>query len=133
MIIYEYICLRDAFLELKMGIVEMGFIFSLRFRCNFFRHTDFLRFKISKFFFKKIQILGIIEKRIVCFLVYLFLEVFFIESAKRMCICDYVKNRIGTCKKCVFWCEKGYKQIIALSSPKTYCFCDALLFITKPP
>ena len=23
---------------------------------------------------------------------------FFIKSAKRMCICDYVKNRIGTCK-----------------------------------
>ena len=22
---------------------------------------------------------------------------FFIESAKRICICDYVKNRIGAC------------------------------------
>ena len=32
-----------------------------------------------------------------------------IKSAKRMCICDYVKNRIGTCKKCVFRFEKGYK------------------------
>ena len=26
-----------------------------------------------------------------------------------MCICDYVKNRIGTCKKCAFGLEKGYK------------------------
>ena len=50
---------------------------------------------------------------------------FFIKSAKRMCICDYVKNRIGTCKKCVFWFEKGYKQIIALDSPKTYCLCNS--------
>ena len=46
---------------------------------------------------------------------------FFIKSAKGKCICDYVKNRIGTCKKCVFRFEKGYKRIIALGSPKTYC------------
>ena len=31
-----------------MGIAEIGFYFCLRFRHNFFRHTDFLRFKISK-------------------------------------------------------------------------------------
>ena len=43
---------------------------------------------------------------------------FLIKSAKRMCICDYVKNHFGTCKKCVFRFEKGYKQIIALSSSK---------------
>ena len=36
-------------------------------------------------------------------------RVFFIKSAKKMCICDYVKNRIGTCKKCAFGLEKGYK------------------------
>ena len=39
-----------------------------------------------------------------------------------MCICDYVKNCIGTCEKCIFRFEKGYKLIIALGSPKTYCF-----------
>ena len=33
----------------------------------------------------------------------------FIKSAKKMCICDYVKNCIGTCKKCAFGLEKGYK------------------------
>ena len=85
-----------------MGIAEIGFIFCLRFRRNFFRHTDFLRFKILKIFFFKIQILGITEKCIGCFLVYSFLGVFFIKSAKRMCICDYVKNRIGTCSNLCF-------------------------------
>ena len=39
-----------------MGIAEIGFIFCLRFRRHFFRHTDFLRFKMSKtFFFKKLD------------------------------------------------------------------------------
>ena len=38
-----------------------------------------------------------------------------------MCICDYVKNHIGTCEKCIFQFEKGYKSIIALGRPKTYC------------
>ena len=48
-----------------------------------------------------------------------FFRVFFlITSAKRMCICDYVKNRIGTCKKCVFRFEKGYKRISVLDNPK---------------
>ena len=37
---------------------------------------------------------------------------FFIKSAKRMCICDYVKNRIGTCKKCVFFSlKKGIREL----------------------
>ena len=34
---------------------------------------------------------------------------FFIKSAKRMCICDYVKNRIDACEKCIFRFEKGHK------------------------
>ena len=34
---------------------------------------------------------------------------FFIKSAKRVCICDYVKNHIGTCEEYVFWFEKEYK------------------------
>ena len=46
---------------------------------------------------------------------------FFIKSAKRMCICDYVKNRIGTCEKCVFRFEKGYKRMNVQDSPKTLC------------
>ena len=68
----------------------------MRFRRHFFRRTDFLGFKISKFFLKKIQILGVIEKGIGWFLLYPFLGVFFIKSAKKMCVYDYVKNGIGT-------------------------------------
>ena len=82
-----------------MSIAEIGFYFCLRFRRHFFRHTSFLGFKILKkiCFFFLIQILAIIGKCIGCCLAYPFLgEFFFIKSAKRMCICDYVKNRIGT-------------------------------------
>ena len=35
-----------------------------------------------------------------------------------MCICDYVKNRIGTCKNVFFGLKKGYKQINVQDSPK---------------
>ena len=50
-------------------------------------HTDFLRFKISKNVFFLIQILGIIEKCIGCFLVYPFLGVFLLKVQKE---CVYV-------------------------------------------
>ena len=45
-----------------------------------------------------------------------------------MCICDYVKNRIDTCKKCVFRFEKGYKRMNVLDSCKAYCWCSRLRF-----
>ena len=47
-------------------------------------------------------------------------------------MCIRVKNHIVTCEKCMFWCEKGYKWIGVLGSPKTYysssskCEIDAL-------
>ena len=41
----------------------------------------------------------------------IFWGVFFIKSAKRMCTCDYVKNRFVTCKKCIFRFKKEYKLI----------------------
>ena len=34
---------------------------------------------------------------------------FLLKSVKRMCMCVGVKNRIVTCEKCMFWCEKGYE------------------------
>ena len=37
-----------------------------------------------------------------------------------MCMCGWVKNRIATCEKFIFWCEKGYEWILAIGSPKTY-------------
>ena len=49
----------------------------------------------------------------------------FVKKAKRVCICDYVKNCIVTCKRCAFRFEKGYKRVIALGSCKTYCYCLA--------
>ena len=49
-----YICLHGTFLELKNSLKwvlwEWGFIFCLRFRRHFFRHTDFLRFQKKNFF-----------------------------------------------------------------------------------
>ena len=39
----------------------------------------------------------------------IFKGVFLLKRIKRICICDYVKNRIATCEKCVFWFEKRYK------------------------
>ena len=49
-------------------------------------------------------------------------RVFFIKSAKRMGICEYVIFGIDTYKKCVFKFEKGYKQVNAPGTPKTYCW-----------
>ena len=40
-----------------------------------------------------------------------------------MFMCVGVKNRIVTCEKYIFWCEKGYKWILALGSAKTYYYC----------
>ena len=61
-------------------------MFCLRFRRHFFRHTDFLGFKISNFFFKKIQILGVIEKYIGWVLVYPFLGVFILLKVQKGCV-----------------------------------------------
>ena len=45
-----------------MGIIKIGFIFCLRFRRHFPRHTDFSRFEIFEKKIFLIQVLGIIEK-----------------------------------------------------------------------
>ena len=50
------------------------------------------------------------------------LRVFFIKSAKRLCICEHVIFCIDTCEKCFVMFEKGYKQVIASGSCKRYCF-----------
>ena len=70
-----FVCMIH-FLELKNSqkwvLRKLGFIFCLRFRRHFLRHTDFLRFKISKKNFKNFRFLGIIEKFIGWVLVYRF-------------------------------------------------------------
>ena len=35
-----------------------------------------------------------------------------------MCICDYVKNHIGACKKCVFWFKKGISRLLSQIAAK---------------
>ena len=80
-----------------MGIAEIEFYFLLEIQASIFLGIPiFQDLRFRKKFFLKIQILGIIEKCIGCFLVYPFLGVFFIKSGKKMRICDYVKNRIST-------------------------------------
>ena len=79
-----------------MGIIKIGFyFFPWDLGLIFLGISTFQDLKF-RFFKKKVQILGITEKCIGCFLVYLFLEGFFIKSVKRICIYDYVKSRIGT-------------------------------------
>ena len=39
----------------------------------------------------------------------IFRGVFLIKKSKKMCIRVGVKNRIVTCEKYMFWCEKWYK------------------------
>ena len=70
-----------------MGTAEMGFYFLIEIQVSFFvgiRIFEDLRFRKKIFFL--IQILGIIEKCMGWVIVYPFLGVFFIKSAKRMCI-----------------------------------------------
>ena len=66
-----------------MGIIEIGFYFLLEIQASIFEGL-------------KIQILGVIEKCIGWFRVYLLLGGFFIKSAKRMCIYDYIIFSIDT-------------------------------------
>ena len=80
----------------------------MRFRRNFFRHTDFLRLKILKKIFKKNSDFRRHRKMyrlVLC--IPIFSGVFFIKSAKRMCICDYVKIALVLVKNVFF----GLKRV----------------------
>ena len=80
-------------------------------------------FKISKRILFKIQILRFHRK--MCWLfpcIPVFRGFFGLKSVKKMCMCVGVKSSIVTYEKCMFWCEKGYKRILALGGPKTYYF-----------
>ena len=44
--------------------------------------------------------------------------VFLLKSAKKMCICDYVKNRIVTCENVCFGLEKGISKFLHQVAPK---------------
>ena len=111
---------------------ELGFYFCLRFRRHFFRHTDFLGFEISKKIFFLNSDFRYHRKMYRLFpCIPIFRGFFMIKSTKSMCLCDYVKNRIGTCWNLCFGGKKGYKQKRAPDSCKTYCF-DQMLEDSRP-
>ena len=84
----------------------------------FFRHTDFLRFKISKKFFLKIWILGIIEKCIGWFLVYLFLGVFLLK-VQNECVCVIMLFLLLVLFKIYFlMCKKGISRLLSSVAAK---------------
>ena len=43
-----------------------------------------------------------------------------------MCLCGGFRNRIVTCEKCMFCCEKGYKRIGVIGSHRTYYYSRAI-------
>ena len=67
-------------------------------------------------FLKKFRFEDFTEKCVGCFLVYPFLGGFFIKKCKKN-----VYMWLCTCENVFFGLKKGYKRIIALGSPKTYC------------
>ena len=80
-----------------------GFIFAWDLVVIFLGILNFkiLRFRI--FFFFKLGLKGVIEKCVGCFLVYLFLGVFFrLKSVKKMCLCDKFKKGNVTYEKCIY-------------------------------
>ena len=65
--------------------------------------TKFSDFKISKKFIFNLGLKSVIEKCAGCFLVYLFLGVFFrLKGVKKMCLCDKFKNRNVIYEKRIF-------------------------------
>ena len=104
-----------------MGIAEIGFYFLLEFWASFYLGIpNFEMLKFRKSFLLKIQILRCHGKMCRLFLcIPIFRGFFYIKKCKKMCMCVDVKNRIVTCEQFMFWCEKGYKLILALGSPKT--------------
>ena len=56
---------------------------------------------------------------------------FFIKRAKKMCICDFVKDCTGTFKNLCFDVKKEYKRISAPDSCKTYCLPDTFIVLSS--
>ena len=113
-----------------MGIVEIGFIFCLRFRRHLFRHTDFSRFKISKKNFFKNSDFGCHRKMYrlgPC--IPIFRVFFFIKSAKKTCICDYVIFGIGAYEKCFLGLKKGISKLLHQVAPKHTAYHKSVILI----
>ena len=65
--------------------------------------------------------MSVIEKCIGWVIVYQFLGLFFIKSAKRMCIGEYVIFSINIFKNSCFDVKKEDKPVFVLGRPKKYC------------
>ena len=76
-------------------------------------HTGFLRFKISKNVFFLIQILGIIEKCIGCFLVYPFLGFFLLKVQKRCVYVIMLKIALVLFKISVLMWKMGTSELVS--------------------
>ena len=100
-------CIAEIFFAWDLGVIFLG-------------TPSFKILRFRKSFFLKIQILRCHRKMCRLFpYIPIFKGVFLVKSVKKMCMCAGVKNHIVTCEKCMFWCEKGYKWILAPGSPKT--------------
>ena len=85
----------------------------MRFRRHFFRHTDFLRFKISrKFLFLNLDFgyHGKMYRLVPCIPI---LRGFFVKSAKKICICDYVKITLVLVKNVFLGLKKSISGIVS--------------------
>ena len=74
-----------------MGITGMGVLFLLEILASFFRHNEFEGFQISKKIYIYLGLKGVVEKRVGCFPVCLFLGGFFpLKIVKKICLCDKI-------------------------------------------
>ena len=83
-----------------MGIAEIGGFFAWDLGVVFLGIPNFKILRFQKKCFYKILILSFHRKMcrfFPCIYIFSFFFFFFIKSAKRMCICDYVENRVGAC------------------------------------
>ena len=103
-----------------MGITRMGFYFLLEIQASFyFSHTGFRRFKISKKFFLKIQILDIIEKCIRWVLVCPFLGVFFGLKVQKGCAyVNVLKIALVLIKNVLLGLKKGISRLLSRIAAK---------------
>ena len=97
---------------------KWGFIFCLRFRRHFFKHTDFLRFKISKKIFFLNFDFGYQRKMYRLVPCIPILGSFLIKNEKRMCIGDYVIFVLVLVKMCFFSLKKGISRLLHWIDPK---------------
>ena len=115
---------KNLFFGVKKGMSYWGFIFTWDLGVIFLGIPSFKILRFRKKLFFQIQILRFhikMYKLFPCRPVCRGRErVFLFKKCKKNCMCGWVKNRIDTCEKLIFWCQKVYEWILALGGPKTY-------------